>query len=1709
MADPDERIDTWLQQNANVPVSTEVNTPGHTTSAFAPPAQEPCIERGERQQYGKLPESVHFEETRRRVLSPTPIRQRGDIEQLAEAIEKMARNRPAPRQVIDLPIFTGAFNEWLPFAAAYKESSTAYNFTDVENLARLRNCLRGEAKEAVAELLCTGGSPEQVMRTLEQCFGRPEFIINKVLDDIKKLPRLGNSARELNTFAVRLQNIVCALKNLGRRGYMEYPMLTRDILEKLTPHLKSRWCDYAHEHDHPSVPEIMVLSRFLMREAELALRYTYAPATTTTVAAKPTATWKSAPRKNKADVYATTASAPNDQYKCYKCEGNHTLVNCDQFKKMNTDERWEVVKNAGLCFKCIVSRHRRMNCRAKPCGENECRRPHHKLLHADPTPTPSSPTVSAPKVVTNETVMSVAAADAEKDAAVLLKVLPVTLTGPKRQIQAHALLDEGATISLIEEELAQQLGVRGPSRPLQINGVTACQRHTRSEAVKISIRGRSQRECHEIKLRTIPQLVLHTQAIPAGILNYEHLRDLDPGNVCYESTRPRLLIGADNWHLIVSRELRTGKKTEPVASRTELGWTVHGTVPRALHRTSEESVLHVFTPERTLSENTESDDHLSKMMEEHFQIDSLGVSMKTKIKPEDQRAIEIFEATAKRSEGRFEVGLPWRSDEPTMPPSYNAAYRRLKNLERRFIRDPAFASRYKEEIDALVTKGYAETCQDTEERSPRKWYLPHFPVFNPNKPGKLRLVFDAAAKSHGLCLNDFLLEGPDLLQPLQGILFRFRENPIAVKADIQEMFLRVKIRKEDQPAQMFLWREDPSKPPQIMKMTSMIFGASSSPFIAHSVRNRNAKDYENTHPVAFKSITRSHYMDDLVESYVDVETARRAIDEVCFVHAQAGFNLRGWNCNVEEVLENVPAELRSAAPTRLMSTPDKTLGLLWDAKKDLLAFNTMLARVPEQVVKSDRTPTKREALSAVMSVYDPLGLLSHFTIRAKIILQNVWRAKLGWDEPLPEAEAEDFKKWLTELKGNIAEIRLPRCYDQNNHERRELHVFCDASEQAYAAVVFWRLVREDGTVNVILAAAKAKVAPLKTQSIPRLELQAAVIGARLADAVITEHEWQPSDTIFWSDSRTVLHWIRQDARRYTPFVAHRLGELAERTKTRQWRWIPTEHNVADDATRLKSRAVTSDDRWFTGPKFLYEPEDSWPREEDLEPALEEETVAVTIERTAATHLPDINRFSSYERLIRATANVLVFIEKLRKKQARLEVQHLEEAERLWMIQSQRESFPTEVEALEKGRRINKSSRLYKLDPKLKEGILKLDGRIRAANVPDPLKEPIILDGRHPFTRLLIKKEHEAAGHANRERVVNDLRQRFWILHLRTTVRKIAKNCAMCRLRKARPQPPIFGDLPAARIDPYHRPFSNCGVDYFGPMMVAIGRRREKRWGALFTCLTTRAVHLELVGSLSTDSAIMAIRRMAARRGWPALMISDNATNFRGADVELRNAYKEWSPALEELGQLHRMTWRFIPPGAPNQGGAWERLVRSVKTALTAVFTEKTPKEEVLQTVLVEAEYSINARPLTHVSVDPNDPEAITPNHFLLGTSTGLPHTGPCQPADRKVWRASQALADEFWRRWIREYLPTLVPRQAAAADDRQLRKGDLVVVVDATLPRNTWPRGVVEEIYPGPDGRVRIADVRTRGGVFRRPTSKLAVLTVGEASTVSAPGGEL
>ncbi|XP_038221498.1 uncharacterized protein LOC119839325 [Zerene cesonia] len=820
-------------------------------------------------------------------------------------------------------------------------------------------------------------------------------------------------------------------------------------------------------------------------------------------------------------------------------------------------------------------------------------------------------------------------------------------------------------------------------------------------------------------------LKLRQQSIPESLLQYEHLRDIPTSEVCYERARAGLLVGTDHWEYIVLRELRTGGPNEPAASKTRLGWVVHGTAPqRALIERNNVLHIHVNRERR--------DQQLHDAVDEHFKIEALCVANKPRVNDNDKRAMSTLQQTIKKTESGYEVGLPWKREGVTMPLSYNTALHRLHGIEKRMDGAPEFAAEYTRQINNLLQKKYAVPCDGTESESAVCWYLPHFAVSNPNKPGKQRLVFDSAAQSHGICLNDELLEGPDLLLPLPGILFRFRERAVAVTADIKEMFLQIKIRAEDQPAQQFLWRgNERNSPPQHYKMTSMIFGAASSPFMAHYVRNHNAQMHADEYPMALEAITNGHYMDDMVVSYNSVEEARRAIKETQIVHAAAGFTLREWSASNEHVLKDIPRELRATTPTQLggaQQTP-KILGLMWDAERDELGFNTSMNRVPAEVRERERPPTKREALSAVMSIYDPLGLLSHYTIRAKIILQSLWRLQLSWDEAIPNEESELFTEWLAQLQ-QVGQLRLQRCYVKTKVQSVELHVFCDASEQAYAAVAYWRMLQEDGHYSVPIVAAKAKVAPRRTQTIPRLELQAAVMGARLADTIKREHRFEIKRTIYWTDSSTVLHWVRDDTKRYTPFVAHRLGEIAELTTKTEWRWVPTQHNIADDATRINHISVNQQ-RWFNGPHFLYQAEELWPTTRDVHEDNDVDVFHVNEQPDKYGWLPDPARFSKYETLVRTVARVLAFIDmRVKRTAVRMEYSHVERAERLLMQRAQHDSFWEDIKRLEDARSVNRASKLFRLDPVLEDGILRVRGRINAANTPASMKRPIILDGLH-------------------------------------------------------------------------------------------------------------------------------------------------------------------------------------------------------------------------------------------------------------------------------------------------------------------------------------------------------------------------------------------
>ena len=331
------------------------------------------------------------------------------------------------------------------------------------------------------------------------------------------------------------------------------------------------------------------------------------------------------------------------------------------------------------------------------------------------------------------------------------------------------------------------------------------------------------------------------------------------------------------------------------------------------------------------------------------------------------------------------------------------------------------------------------------------------------------------------------------------------------------------------------------------------------------------------------------------------------------------------------------------------------------------------------------------------------------------------------------------------------------------------------------------------------------------------------------------------------------------------------------------------------------------------------------------------------------------------------------------------------------------------------------------------------------------------------------------------------------------VRRVLSSCFDCKRRLQSPDSQKMSDLPYERVTPGEPPFTFVGVDYFGPFYVKRGRCMEKRYGVLFTCLAVRAVHIEVAHSLDTSSFINALRRFIARRGSPRVIRSDNGTNLTSGEKELREAIGGWNKSkIGEFLLQKEVRWVFNPPAASHMGGIWERMIRSVRKVFNALLKNQSPNDEGLSTLMCEVEAILNSRPLTKVSDDPNDLQALSPNHLLLLRA------GPeCPPGifakndqfTQKRWRQVQYLSDMFWKRWTKEYLPSLQKRMKWSEFRRNIDAGDLVLVVDDSTPRCSWPLGRVLKIYPNKDdGLVRVAQVKTKSGTFLRPITKLCVL---------------
>lgn len=1532
----------------------------------------------------------------------------------------------AARKVIekDLPIFTGKPIEWPFFYSVFDSSTKACKYTNEENLSRLRNCLKGPAREAVKSYLMFPDLVPRVIDTLQKYFGKSEFIMNEIIKDIREAsgPKIDDGESIIN-YSMKIDNLCLAMKFSSLDPIRWNNTILYEIVHKLPPNLQYEWG--LHKFKMPSIEaNLQTFNEWLQEKSSV-----FASIMST---APFGSKHKISNGRNSINVHVEQ----KERKECPACdEFCSRVLDCNAFKGMSYKEKMILVNRKHLCFLCLKRHKGRCNSGLK-CEIEGCAYKHNTILHKSHEDD-------------NDSSAGIINHHINEDVP-LFKVLPVILHANGVSIRTHAFLDDGSSLTVMEESLSNDLKLDGPSDDLCIRTtgqVTRLEKKSKHVSLEISSSDNPTKLFNVNDIRTVKNLGLPQQTLDADYIKicYPHVRHVPLTSF---SACPRILIGLNNSKLLVTTQNKIDNNSDIIASKTCLGWVLYG-----FQSIAKGSLFHLCDCQVKI------DNEMNDMLKDFFTLENSGICPKTAtMSDEDKRAQEILAETTVLKQTHYECGLLWKFDEISLPNSYHMAFQRMKCLEKKLASDKQTAERFHKIIDDYQSKGYIRELSESEIEANKSWYLPVFTVQNSNKPEKLRIVWDAAAKVKGVSLNTVLLKGPDFIVNLVGVLIRFRERRVALAADITEMFHQIRTKTSDQQFQRFLYRKSTTDNPTHFAMTVMTFGASCSPCIAQHVKNTNADRFITQFPRAVQSIKTNHYVDDMLDCCDSEEEAITLAKEVKQIHSEGGFHIRGWLSNSSKVVQELEGENFATRNIHCYdgnaTSAEKVLGMFWNTRSDSFQFSLKFNKGNVGVLNGGVIPTKRDVLRILMSIYDPLGLIGHSIIFPKILMQRLWRCKLGWDEQIPLEEFTNWQTWLKSLE-HLSNVCIPRWYGTSTNDDIQMHVFMDASEEAYSAVIYLRIKNEQN-VHCSLLASKAKVAPIRSLTVPRLELLAALTGVRLSNTIKSSLTLQISTTIFWCDSMTVLGWISSDTRNYKQFVASRVCEILDSTEVQQWRWIPTKYNVADDSTRMIVADLDNKSRWFQGPEFLKGPKECWPTRIDPGQCKEElRPHAVGYVHFHNSNL-DIEKFSSWKKMVRVQCYVLRFISNLRARKLQTSMQlgiinknEFFNAEQTLYKHAQSEYYLDEIALLKRNGRIAKSSEIYRLSPFLDpQNLMRCGGRLQESNVlSEDSKNPIILPRESRVTRLLLQEVHEKFLHRNFESATNEVRQKFFVINLRAEMKKIRNNCQFCQNHDAEPVVPRMAPLPQSRVTAFVRPFSFVGVDFFGPLLITVGRHSEKRWGVLFTCMSIRAIHLEIAHSLTTDSCIQSILRFIYRRGQPLVFYSDNGTNLRGASKELLNALNDVDPsAIAERFMSSTTSWQFNPPQSPHMGGSWEVMVRLVKRSLERLMPSRNPNEELFKTILAEVEFIVNSRPLSYIPIESEASEAITPNHLLLGSSSGVKPISSLSDEQELLinsWKKSLQIGTNYWRRFVKEVLPNLLNREKWRDPVKELKVGDV------------------------------------------------------------------
>ena len=1321
-----------------------------------------------------------------------------------------------------LPCFNGDVREYATFKSDFKHAIER-KYSKRDAITMLRTCLKDKPLQLIKGI---GTDYDAVWHYLDAIYGDPRYVSDTVTQDIMNFRKLDNGDDARFCDLVHLVNrSFNTLKEVGQPNDMDNSHMLSVIERKMCADDRKVWARELEREKKPAT--LQTLLSWMTTEMKSRMRAT-----------APIRTGMSSRRYVNQLRAKERGSDKQQRNKCWFCkDSQHWTDQCQRFRALEVDERIKAAKENHTCFSClkVAGRNHNMDTclKSRQCTQQEngiqCMQKHHPLLHR------------------SNSIKIGVAMTTEKEA--VLPILTANIGGANSVFKrGNVLLDTGAQVSLILQSTATSLGLKGTDTAVTITKVGGESETIRTKIYKVQLSAVEGHKRFVVKAIGIPSIteectVLKTVDLPAKFGLPKHTRFYrGKGNI-------DLLIGIDH------PKMHTGETRQfnhLLARQSPSGWVVFGGKSESDALVA--NILHVryATPVD---------------LTEFWAMESMGVQVKPCVCDEDgltqveREETKVIEESCVKVGSQWMIPYPWKRNPCLLPDNRELAEKCLRSTEKRLKRNPEQAKAYNDQIEEMISMNFARKLSEKEIKAHKGpvYYVAHHAVVRPEKKSTpLRIVFNSSAVYQDQCLNDYWMKGPDLLNNLFGIILRFREREVAIVGDISKMYHRVLIPEQDQHVHRFLWRNlEENREPDVYVKTVLTFGDKPAPAMAQIALKKTGQENEECFPEAAKVIERSTYMDDICESVNTRNEAQRLTKDIDKVLQSGGFKVKGWTSN-KELIENEHKEVdRESTVSFQENITEKVLGIVWGSKADELHFKVesdlLKAIIEKGHNATDVKLTKRTLLSQTARIYDPIGLAAAFIIRAKIGMQELWQIGVDWDQELPSTIQEKWIRLLKEMT-ELNSIKFQRhlLFTGAVSEIPTLCVFSDASEEAFGACAYIRIRKDDGTYQAKLIAAKSRVAPLKQLSIPRLELLAAVLAARLANTIQKESRIQFYDVMFFTDSAITLAWIRSQSRKYKPFVSSRIGEIQSISNPCQWRHIPGEVNVADDVSRgVPVQELNG--RWNNGPEFLHLDESEWPKgklpenfgEEQLERRKQK---FCGIETVKVKEAIDIERFSSWQRLVRTTAWILRLREKIRLKkkgqvgkEGPLTVTELQNAEFYWLIEAQKEI----VKCVQKGE-------LKSLSPFTDEkGVIRVGGRADKALISYDTKHPILLPYKHRLSYLITMHYH-MYGHSGVASTTAKVRNKYWVIKGNKLSKAIKKSCVFCRKHAHKVEEQRMAQLPTIRLAPHTPPFHNISCDYFGPIQVKISRnKRKKYYGVIFTCLNTRAVHIEMAVDLTT------------------------------------------------------------------------------------------------------------------------------------------------------------------------------------------------------------------------------------------------------------------